>query len=48
MDNLFMPNASEDFDDLPQTENYVWILGKKYNSKKGKFNIKFNIQKNNN
>lgn len=36
MDNLFTQNSSDELSDIPQTENSVWILGRKYNSKKGK------------
>ncbi|XP_031784313.1 autophagy-specific gene 4 isoform X1 [Nasonia vitripennis] len=33
MDNLFTQNSDES-EDIPQTENSVWVLGKKYNAKK--------------
>ncbi|OXU30109.1 hypothetical protein TSAR_003785 [Trichomalopsis sarcophagae] len=33
MDNLFTQNSDES-EDIPQTENSVWILGRKYNAKK--------------
>ncbi|XP_057337781.1 cysteine protease ATG4B isoform X2 [Microplitis mediator] len=32
MDSLFMQNTSEELDDIPQTQDPVWILGKKYNA----------------
>ncbi|KAG8036548.1 hypothetical protein G9C98_003870 [Cotesia typhae] len=32
MDSLFMQNSSEELDDIPQTHEPVWILGKKYNA----------------
>lgn len=35
MDSLFMQNTSEELDDIPQTQDPVWILGKKYNAIKG-------------
>lgn len=35
MDSLFMQNTSEELDDIPQTHEPVWILGKKYNAMKG-------------
>lgn len=38
MDNLFTQNLDES-EDIPQTDNTVWILGKKYNPKKGKYCI---------
>ncbi|XP_044597052.1 cysteine protease ATG4B isoform X2 [Cotesia glomerata] len=34
MDSLFMQNTSEELDDIPQTHEPVWILGKKYNAMK--------------
>lgn len=39
MDNFFTQNTSDEPDDIPQTENLVWILGEKYNAKKGIFYI---------
>ena len=35
MDSLFNLDLSDESNDIPQTDNFVWILGKKYNSKKG-------------
>lgn len=35
MDSLFTQNVSDDLEDIPQTQEPVWILGKKYNAIKG-------------
>lgn len=35
MDSFFTQNTSDELDDIPPTENVVWILGRKYNAKKG-------------
>ncbi|OAD52853.1 Cysteine protease ATG4B [Eufriesea mexicana] len=32
MDNLFTQNISDELEDIPQTDEPVWILGKKYNA----------------
>ncbi|XP_034941002.1 cysteine protease ATG4B isoform X2 [Chelonus insularis] len=32
MDTLFMQNVTEEFEDIPSTQEPVWILGKKYNA----------------
>jgi hypothetical protein len=37
MDHLFTQNSSDEPDDIPLRDISVWILGIKYNSKKGKF-----------
>ncbi|XP_033218750.1 cysteine protease ATG4B [Belonocnema kinseyi] len=34
MDSLFTQNVCEDLEDIPQTEEPVWILGRKYNAMK--------------
>lgn len=35
MDSLFTQNISEEPEDIPQTDEPVWILGKKYNAIRG-------------
>lgn len=35
MDSLFTQNISDEPEDIPQTDEPVWILGKKYNAIKG-------------
>ena len=40
MDSLFTQNAFEDLEDIPQTEEPVWILGRRYNAMKGNTVIK--------
>ena len=35
MDSLFTQNVLEEVDDIPYTQEPVWILGKKYNAIKG-------------
>ncbi|XP_043462794.1 cysteine protease ATG4B [Leptopilina heterotoma] len=44
MDILFTQNPPEDLEDIPQTEEPVWILGKKYNAMKELDAIRKNIQ----
>lgn len=43
MDSFFTQNSSDELDDIPPTENVVWILGRKYNAKKGKHSLKLNL-----
>lgn len=35
MDTLFTQNVVDETEDIPQTDNPVWILGRKYNAIKG-------------
>lgn len=35
MDNLFSQNVSDETEDIPYTDEPVWILGRKYNAMKG-------------
>lgn len=35
MDSLFTQNISDEPEDIPQTDEPVWILGKKYSAIKG-------------
>lgn len=35
MDSLFTQNVSDETEDIPQTDEPVWILGRKYNALKG-------------
>lgn len=35
MDSLFTQNVLDEAEDIPQTDEPVWILGKKYNALKG-------------
>lgn len=35
MDSLFTQNISDEPEDIPQTDEPVWILGKKYNAIRG-------------
>lgn len=35
MDTLFTPNIPDEAEDIPQTDEPVWILGRKYNAIKG-------------
>ncbi|KMQ87067.1 cysteine protease atg4b, partial [Lasius niger] len=34
MDSLFTQNVSDEAEDIPQTDEPVWILGRKYNALK--------------
>lgn len=36
MDSFFTQISSDELDDIPSTENVMWLLGRKYNPKKGK------------
>lgn len=38
MDTLFTPNIPDEAEDIPQTDEPVWILGRKYNAIKGLIN----------
>lgn len=38
MDSLFTQNVLDETEDIPQTDEPVWILGKKYNALKGLIN----------
>lgn len=38
MDSLFTQNVSDEAEDIPLTDEPVWILGKKYNALKGLIN----------
>lgn len=38
MDTLFTPNVPDETEDIPQTDEPIWILGKKYNAIKGVIN----------
>lgn len=38
MDSLFTQNISDEPEDIPQTDEPVWILGKKYNAIRGLIN----------
>lgn len=38
MDNLFTQNISDEPEDIPQTDEPVWVLGKKYNAIRGLIN----------
>jgi len=38
MDTLFTPNVPDEAEDIPSTDEPVWILGKKYNAIKGLIN----------
>lgn len=38
MDTLFTQNVLDEAEDIPQTDEPVWILGKKYNALKGLIN----------
>lgn len=44
MESLFTQNVSDEPDDIPQTQEPVWILGKKYNAIKGLKTNKNQIQ----
>lgn len=35
MDSLFTQISSDELEDIPRTQEPVWILGKKYNAIKG-------------
>lgn len=35
MDSLFTQNISDEPEDIPQTDEPVWVLGKKYNAIRG-------------
>jgi len=39
MDTLFTPNVSDVAEDIPQTDEPVWILGRKYNAIRGLINV---------
>jgi len=39
MDTLFIPNVSDEAEDIPQTDEPVWILGRKYNAIRGLINV---------
>lgn len=38
MDSLFTQNISDEPEDIPQTDEPVWVLGKKYNAIRGLIN----------
>lgn len=38
MDTLFTPNVPDETEDIPQTDEPIWILGKQYNAIKGIIN----------
>lgn len=44
MDSLFTQNICDDLEDIPQTDQPVWILGKKYHALTGiyKYSVIYN------